>query len=89
MIGAVVRARKRSRRADNGKTYLDVYINEGVRLAAGPPDDWSTDTETPMEPPAAIPALPSAPSRASRFSDVPFPEDDHAPPPEDDDEIPF
>lgn len=94
MIGAVVRARKRSRRADNGKTYLDVYINEGVRLAAGPPvdDGWEMDSETPMEPPEeSAPALPSQPSRDSRFSDVPFPDDSDAPPPSDDedDEIPF
>ena len=96
MVGAVVLARKRSRRADNGKTYLDVYINGGIRLANPPglaleDPDPARDAGEPSGNPDPF-ALPREPSRDSRHLDVPFPSDEDVPAgPRDfaDDDIPF
>tara|TARA_R110000824_G_scaffold86623_2_gene214215 strand:+ start:4390 stop:5040 length:651 start_codon:yes stop_codon:yes gene_type:complete len=96
MVGAVVLARKRSRRADDGtgRTFLDVYINGSVRTSMPPvpaleePDPFR-DAGEPSGNPDPF-ALPREPSRDSRHLDIPFPDDTHAPAvEEDDDEIPF
>ena len=77
MVGAVVRAAKKSRLADNGQTYLDVYINDGVSLPSRPPADLQEPD--PFRDAGEPPALPSQPSRDARFVDIPFPTDDDVP----------
>lgn len=94
MHGVILRAGKKSRRGDDGETYLDVYINSvlsrparpGAYSQPGPSASWAP--EGAVQAATAPPTLPDAPSAdASRF-DAPFPDDAEAPG-GDDDVIPF
>ena len=83
IIGALVRARKRTRKAENGDVYLDVFINDRIRLSPAA----SPTSEGGGFPPPDQPVLPSEPSRDS-MGGTPFPDDSHAPD-DNEDEIPF
>lgn len=54
--GAVVLARKRSRRADDGRTFLDVYINGTVSLPGNPPPRPASETAPPWPDDSNAPA---------------------------------
>lgn len=89
--GVVLRVRKRTRRGDDGETYLDVYINGCVsrpESVSPPPEVDPRDPSGEPTPPSALAGV-EEPSRSySGGGSIPFPTDRDAPL-VDEDEIPF